>query len=203
MTRPKKKVPKLSKPKPKAPKVGTTKAGAEQRKKDFVNMFFIYNQNATRAAIECGYPPNSAGVQGHLLLKDQYVKAAIQQRRDQISARIALTAEEVMMSLARAVRFDPGKLYNADGSFKKIHEIDDDTRLELVGADVDQIISGRGTNRAIVSTAKVKYANKQAARDQAMKHFRLFPSEKEIGEDDAAPAPVAITIEFKDARRSK
>jgi len=203
MRKPIKRTTPLSKKKPKVqPKAGTSKAGGEQRKKDFVNMYFIYNQNGTQAAKSCGYSEKTAGEIAYAILKDPWVKEEIQRRRDQLSAYIALTAEEVMRGLGRAIRFDPGKLYNANGTLKKIHEIEEDTRLELEGADVDQIVSRR--TGAVVTTSKVRFAKKSVAREQAMKHFRLFPSEKEQGgADDEAPAPVSITIEFKDARRGK
>lgn len=77
------------------------------------------------------------------------------------------------------MRFDPGKLYNADGSLKNINKIDDDTRLELAGADVDQVTRGRGAKRILVTTSKIKYANKSVARDQAMKHFGLYKKDNE------------------------
>ncbi|MCR4297388.1 MAG: hypothetical protein NUV75_01355, partial [Gallionella sp.] len=60
------------------------------------------------------------------------------------------------------------------------------------------------TGGVTINTSKVRYAKKSTARDQAMKHFRLFPTEKEQGDgSDEAPAPVSITIDFKDARLKK
>ena len=180
-------------------KAGTSKAEATQRKKDFVNMYFIHNQNATQAMKVCGYSEKSAGSQAGRMLQDVWVIEEIKRRRDQLSEYIALTAEEVMRSLGRAMRFDPGKLYDANGNLLKIHEIDEDTRLELEGADVEQRVSRTGG--VTINTSKVRYAKKSTARDQAMKHFRLFPSEKEHGEgDDEVPTPVSITIDFRDAR---
>lgn len=86
--------------------------------------------------------------------------------------RAGLTAAEVMRSLARDLRFDPAQLYDEGGRLKDITELDEDTRLALRGVEVDEIKEGRTT---IGETVKVKFPEKTAAREQAMKHFRLYP----------------------------
>ena len=90
-------------------------------------------------------------------------------------SKLELTTESVLKSLAQAVHFDPRRLYNADGSLKPIHELDEDTAMALSGFEVLEEFAGRGDQReAIGVTKKVKWLDKNAARDQAMKHLGLF-----------------------------
>ena len=188
-------------------KAGTSRSAAAQRKAKFVEQYFILNRNGGAAAIAAGYSAKTCYVTASQLLRDPKIRAAVDQRAAELAAGVSLTAQEVIASLARALRFDPRKLYYADGSMKKITELTDDVALELEGVDIEQVMrrpKGSKTDRAVsVTTAKVNFPKKSSARDQAMKHFGLYAKDKQgfnPEDDETPPAPIAVTINFKDAR---
>ena len=76
--------------------------------------------------------------------------------------------------MARDIRFDPAKLEHEDGTPKRLRELDEDTRLALRGYKLEETITGNGKNRKIVHRLEVKFPEKTAAREQAMKHFGLY-----------------------------
>jgi len=92
-----------------------------------------------------------------------------------VLSKLELTTESVLRSLAQAVHFDPRKLYDEHGNLKPITELDDDTAMALSGVEVMEEFAGRGEKRELVGyTKKVKWLDKNAARDQAMKHLGMF-----------------------------
>lgn len=181
----------------KKPKAGTSKAAAKKRLALFVNYVVDprFAGNATKAAIEAGYGKKSARRIATRLLARPEVKAAVEERRQAMVAAVQestdLTAEEVMRSLARDLRFDPAKMLDAQGNLLPISMMDEDTRLALRGMEHYAEFIGRGEDRERVgTTSKVKFPEKTAAREQAMKHFGLYEADNR-----QKPAPsVAIGI---------
>lgn len=171
-------------------KAGTSKAAAAERRALFVEAYIANGGNATEAAKTAGYSPKTAYSAGGRLLKDVEIAAEVEKRRSQViitaQEKTQLTADEVIASLARDLRFDPAKLLNEHGTMKPIHEIDEDTRLALRSFEFDELrVDGASVGRTI----KVKFPEKTSAREQGMKHFGLY------GEDNRQkPAPTAAII---------
>ena len=169
-------------------KAGTSKAEAAKRKALFVEAFVTNSGNATQAAITAGYSEKSARRIGTRLSTDVHIAAEIEKRRAQALAtaqeKTQLTADEVLASLARDIRFDPAKLLNERGAMKPIHEIDEDTRLALRSFEIDEI---KVDGCVIGQTVKVKFPEKTSAREQGMKHFGLY-------EKDNNQQPVATNV---------
>lgn len=152
-------------------KAGTSKASAAKRRTIFAATYVANGENGTQAAIAAGFAEKSAHVTAARLLKDAKVLKRIEKSRGRAVERAQLTADEVLLSLARDLRFDPAKLYHQDGRMKALHELDADTRLALRGVEVDQILQ----EKVLVGrTVKVKFPEKTAAREQGMKHFGLY-----------------------------
>lgn len=191
----------------KNPKAGTSKTDAIKRKNIFVDQYFILNRNGAAAARAAGYSENSARSIACELLTDPYIKARIEIRSQELLKYVELTAQEVIQSMARALRFDPRKMYDDTGKLLAMHELPDEVALELEGADFDtttMMTPGTRTPVGTTVTAKLKYPKKSVARDQAMRFFGLFAKDKGgFDPDDGleAPAATAVTIDFKDARR--
>ena len=149
--------------------------------------------NATQAAVAAGYKKGPAAEKaGHRMSKNVLVSAELEKRRAEVLAaaqeKTQLTADEVLRSLARDVRFDPAKLYRPDGSILPIHEMDEDTRLALRGVEVDELTAGSGENRSVIGqTVKVKFPEKTSAREQGMKHFGLYKKDNE-------QQPIAVVV---------
>jgi phage terminase small subunit len=190
-------------------KAGTSKAAAAQRRALFVEAFCENGGNATKAAITAGYSRKTARAQGSRLLTGVDVAKAIAERRAAMlvkaQAKTDLTAEEVLRSLARDIRFDPAKLYNEDGSMKAIHELDEDTRLALRGVETLEEFAGRGDDRELTGyTKKVKFPEKTAAREQGMKHFGLYEEDnKQQPPTLLAPGVRTVKLEPFKGRRAQ
>ncbi len=152
-------------------KAGTSKVSAAHRKALFVEAYLANGGNATAAAKAAGFSARTAYSAGSRLLKDVEVAGLVQARAREGLGKAKLTADEVLASLARDIRFDPAKLYNVDGSMKAIHELDEDTRLALRGMEASELTAGE---KVIGHTRKVRFPEKTAARDQGMKYFGLY-----------------------------
>lgn len=160
-------------------KAGTSKSTAKDRRKQFPAAYIAAKGNATEAAKTVGFSPKGAAVAGSRMLREANVAAEIERLRAKAlkdaEDKGLLTAQEVLESLARGLRFDPRKLYREDGSLKPITELDDSVALELEGVEIDEITLGKGKDAAVIGhTSKVKFPRKHVVREQAMKHFGLF-----------------------------
>lgn len=171
----------------------------------FVDAYMANGCNAADAYRAAGYKasnPNVAKVEGCRMLQRPSVQERLETRRAEALAASKLTADEVLQSLARAVRFDPRKLFNEDGSLKPVHQLDAETADALAGIEVVEMAGGMkvdvndggsGSGDGVIShvpmyTKKVKWLDKNTARDQAMKHFGHY----EVDNRQRAPASVAI-----------
>jgi len=134
--------------------------------------------------------------------------------RPLLRAKFRLESEHVIRSLSQALHCDPRKFFNADGTMKAIHELDDDTAMGMASFEVvelarspryehglagagqdpspaDKKVHARGKarlpgdlpgveadapelTRVALYTSKVKLLDKNAAREQGMKHFGLY-----------------------------
>lgn len=152
-------------------KAGNTQEDAANRRKLFIEAYLTNGGNASQAAIAAGYSPHTAGVTGSRLLKHAEVLAQLQQRRNALLSKLELTTESVLKSLSQAVHFDPRKLYDASGGLKPIHDLDEDTAMALSGFEVTE---EKDRGKVVGFTKKVKWLDKNAAREQAMKHLGLY-----------------------------
>lgn len=109
------------------------------------------------------------------MLKNVKVLTLLQQRQAELAQKYELTTEAVIKSLAQAVHFDPRKMFNIDGTLKAVHELDDDTAAALAGFEVtEEKGSGDDRGKVVGYTKKVKWLDKNTAREQAMKHLGLY-----------------------------
>lgn len=157
-------------PAAKRAKPGTSKKSTEERKRLFAEAYIALGENGKRAAIAAGYSPRAAEQQASRLLRDAGVQAMVEERRKVLAAKYQLTAEDVTRSIVQELRFDPAKLYNEDGSLKRIVDLDLDTRMALSSIKMVQV----GSEDAPIFIKEVKWAQRQGARDQAMKFLGMY-----------------------------
>ena len=136
----------------------------------------------------------------HELLQNPIVIARIKELQADAAKNVGLTVEKVLRNLVDAIDFDPRKLYHEDGRLKAVHELDADTASVLAGIEVVEMAGGAkiggdaGIEHVPMYTKKLKWLDKNTARDQAMKHFGLYkrdneqrkPDEKPFDQDEAA-----------------
>lgn len=151
-----------------------------ERRTAFIEAYLQNGGNATQAALAAGFSQRSAYSTGGRLVKHAEVSAQIEQRQAQLRQKFELTTETLLLSLRQAVMFDPRKLYDENGNLKPIADLDDDTALALTGLEQSEEFAGRGEGRAQVGvTKKVKWLDKNVARDQANKILGMYQKDNE------------------------
>lgn len=152
---------------------------------EFVEEYLRNGRNGTRAYLKVypGYKENTAATASWELLKKPEIVEYLAKRDEELRAKYRLTTDDVIRSLSQALHFDPAKLYNEDGSLKKVTELDEDTRMALASVEVVEMAGGMkidgdgGIEHVPMFTKKVKWIEKNPARDQAMKHLGLYDAD--------------------------
>lgn len=140
--------------------------------------------NATRAAIAAGYSVPSASVTGSKLLRKAKVAAELDKRRGKLFDKLELTAERVLQGLAELAFFDPRKMFEDDGSMKKITAMDDETVHALAGMDVEKLFKhfGKGQAEEVGTITKVRLADRGLNLERLGRHFKLFTDKFEVSD---------------------
>lgn len=106
---------------------------------------YIIDLNGTQAAIRAGYAESSARVTASRLLTIDNIQDAIAEARKEQQKRTQITADRVLLEVARLAMYDPRKFFNASGELLGIHDLDDDTAAALAGMDVMDLPDGAGS----------------------------------------------------------
>lgn len=134
---------------------------------------YLIDLNATQAAIRSGYSEKTAYSQGQRLLKNVEIASAIKEAMDLRANSVQITAERVLLEVARLAMYDPRKFFNASGELLGIHDLDDDTAAALAGMDVMELPEGAG------SVKKIKLVDKGPNLERLMKHLGLYERDNE------------------------
>lgn len=162
---------------------------AAARRERFAHEYVI-DHNATRAYKAAGYKAktdNVAAASALKLLRNTQVAKIVAEFDKKTNEAAGLTAELVKRSLANALLFDPRKLYREDGTLKNVTELDPDTADALAGLEVTEVGS-----KIVVVTKKLKWLDKNSAREQAMKHFGLYEKDNKPVADAIAGLMAAV-----------
>ncbi len=118
---------------------------------------YLIDLNATQAAIRAGYSPNAATEQGSRLLTNAKVRAYINQRMAEHSARTGVNQERILRELARIAFLDPTQLVNMD-TVELNAETSADDRAAIASVKVKTIPfeEGEGVEREIRFADKIK-----------------------------------------------
>jgi len=173
-------------------KPGASKAAADGRKKAFIESYIANGGNATAAAVTAGFSAKTARQQGARLLSNVAIKAEISKRAEAVANKYELTSELAARSIVQELSFDPAKLYNENGSLKAITDLDEDTRMALVGIEFEE---RGGGDTPVVTVRKVKWASRASARDHLMKHLGMFEAD-----NSQKPASLSLSVSFVQAK---
>lgn len=161
----------------KSPKAGQSKAAVAQREALFVEAYLRNKENGRVAAMEVGIPEASARVTACRWLKRPSVQKLLEQRREGLRSKFALSTDRTMLELARVSYFNPKALFKADGTPKAIHELDDDTAAALAAIETET-----GENGTLT---RWRPFDKVAALEKVVKILRLYEEQPQTPE---APA---------------
>jgi phage terminase small subunit len=140
------------------------------RQKRFVEEYLV-DLNATQAAIRAGYSPKTAEAQCSRLLSHVKVQRAIEARMAERSKRTEVTADRVLLEIARLGFSDLRRLFDEDGRLKRPDEWDDDTAASIASIEIVSRSLGDGV---VEYVRKIKLWDKGKALDQLRKHLGLY-----------------------------
>ena len=153
---------------------------------------YLVDLNATAAAKRAGYSEKTAHVIGQENLRKPAIKEAISEAMNARSKRTEITADRVLIELGRLAFLDIRKAFNADGSLKPIHELDDDTAAAIAGIEVSETAGGDGSAGTL---KKIKLSDKRASLELCGRHLQMWTDKikvsGEISIADAIRARVA------------
>lgn len=101
------------------------------RKQQLFVREYLVDLNATQAAIRAGYSKKTSRQHATRLLTNVYILAEIERATRARFERLEITADRVLQELAKLAFVDIRKLFNADGSMKRIHELDGNTAAAI------------------------------------------------------------------------
>ena len=148
---------------------------------------FLATGNATKSAIAAGYSAATAAVTGSKLLRKPKVSEELANLRQRLLSKLEISAEKVLQGLAELAFFDPRKMFNVDGSMKKITDMDDQTVHALAGMDVEKLFKhfGKGQAEEVGTITKVRLADRGLNLERLGRHFKLFTDKLVVSDPQA------------------
>jgi len=137
---------------------------------------YIIDLNATQAAIRAGYSAKTANEQGARLLTNVSVRSEIDEALAARAKRTEIDADRVLLELRRLAFFDIRRIFNADGSLKRITDLDDDTAAAIMSVEMVEI----GTDGQLAISKKYKASDKKGALELAMRHLGMLKDKLDL-----------------------
>ena len=174
-----------------------TRQAADERREIFIREYLI-DRNGTRAAIAAGYSPKTAGQKAYMLLQEPDVRERVNEATKRLLRNADITAERVLMELARIAFSDVRALYDEQGRLKPIHELNDDQAAAITAVDVEEqyAIPKLGESQADADrriearVLKIRRADKVQTLGLLARFFKMIGTETDdtINKGDAIAA---------------
>ena len=145
------------------------------RQAQFVKEYLI-DLNGTQAATRAGFSAKTANEQAVRLLANVSVRSAIEQAQEQRTEKVELTQDRVLLELKRLALFDIRKIFNADGTLKRVVDLDDDTAAAIMSVEMVEI----GTDGQLAISKKFKASDKKGALELTMRHMGMLNDKLEL-----------------------
>lgn len=139
---------------------------------------YLIDLNATQAAIRAGYSPDTAYSIGNENLKKPEIRACVDKALAERSKRTGVSADRVVMELARLGFVNPGKLINFDKATVKKDAAEDDLAA-VASVKVKTIPTEDGD----IVEREVKLYDKNKSLELLGKHLGMFKDKLEVGGD--------------------
>lgn len=165
---------------------------------------YIIDLNATQAAIRAGYSEDTAYSIGHENLNKPEIADAIQRAMDIRAERTGITADRVLVELARMGFSDIRKIFTDRGQLRDIASLPDDVAAGVQQVEVVVRPSGEtdeNGNKLVEHVHKIKMADKKASLELLGKHLKLFADRVEHSGPDGGAIPVSDLTDLEIGRR--
>lgn len=140
---------------------------------------YLVDLNGTQAAIRAGYSKLSAGTIAEQCLRKPCVAAALEPLMAARAAKVAISAEQVIVglaNLANANMQDYAQVF-LSGDLSSLTREQADAIQEMT---VDTFTEGKGADAREVKRVRLKLANKLQARESIGKHLGMYIERKAI-----------------------
>lgn len=145
--------------------------------------FYVIDLNPSEAVIKAGYNMTklSAYVQGCNLLKKSKVQEEIARLQSATSKKLEITAERVIMEMAKIAFSNIGGLFDPKtGNLKKVDQMDPNDLAAVSGISIDDL---GGNHRQSITTKKIRMYDKIRALEKLGLHLGLFKEKPETSEE--------------------
>jgi phage terminase small subunit len=140
---------------------------------------YVNNWSARESGDAVGYTMRTA----ELLACEPHIRQRITELTESMLKAADITAQRVMLELARVGFSDIRKIVDANGQLRAVSDLDDDIAAAISGIEVEtryeqelvqDLATGEMVRRALpVVTTKIKKSDKVAALNILAKHFKL------------------------------
>lgn len=169
------------------------------KRRKFVDLL-CSGKTQTDAAREAGYGPRSPKVAAVRLLKDPLVRAAYDQRRDQLAQEAGAEAIAVVRELLRlgyANMADYMQVTPDGDPYVDLSKITREQAAAIQEFTVDEYTEGRGENARDVKRVRIKLVDKKGALELLGKWLRMWTTQHELTGPGGKPLPPpSINITF-------
>lgn len=141
---------------------------------------YLIDLNATQAAIRAGYSPSGASVEGHRLLANAKIAAAIAVGQRERAEKAGVTAERVLAELAKIGFSDIRRLFTPGGNLLPVNDLDDEAAASVASVEVITRKVPGGEADEVERVAKIKLWDKRAALVDMGKHLGMFTDKLEV-----------------------
>lgn len=159
----------------------------------FVNEYIV-DLNATQAAIRAGYSEDTAGAIGSENLQKPDVAEAIQVALDLRAERTRITADRVLVEVAKLGFSNIKDIFTEGGQLKNLSAIPDDLAAAIQSVEVVTRKAGGEANE-VEYVHKIRMADKKASLELLGKHLKLFADRTEVtGADGKDLIPESVDL---------
>lgn len=150
--------------------------------------------DAVKLAGSKGKPENLDKIGSQMEARPK-VQEALKAGKKEINQHLRVDAERVLLEASRLATFDARKMFNADGSPKSIHELDDDTAACISGI---KIVTKGNSELGFAEITEYKVSDKNPALEKLFKHFGLYEQDNRQKNESLAEALLAGINRAKD-----
>ena len=172
------------------------------KQQTFINEYIV-DLNGTQAAIRAGYSEDTAKVIASENLTKPDIAEAIQVALDMRSDRTRITADRVLVEVAKLGFSNIKNLFTEGGQLRNLSTLPDDVAASIQSIEVVTKRVDGGDDNEVEYVHKIKMADKKASLELLGKHLKLFADRTELtgadGKDlipDLSDTEVARTLAF-------
>src|SRR5215469_2878312 len=139
---------------------------------------YLIDINGKQAAIRAGYSSKTAEVQASRLLSNAKVDAAVREAMQARSKRTEITADRIVVELARIAFANMRDYWTKKGATLHLHRLDQDRTAAVAEISIDETADGSGVLRR---RTRLKLHDKLTALVCLARHMGMF-SDRHIAE---------------------